>query len=171
MRTLLRLAIVLTAISAVAAAQDQPGASGTFTVKGKAAKMAYAYAMSRPNPMDTKKAAIRLLLSDVAIPAKTLQSEQPFDLQDLARAGTLHAIEALIDVADKNVLATMMYDAGFKMSSVSVAGTNIKLDLKTLDATTIAGRLYTEKPDDFNDIPFQYDVTFRATIAHGGPGL
>jgi hypothetical protein len=142
----------------------QGTATGTFTVKGKATKIAYAYAMSRPSPFDKSKPAIRLVLADVALTPKVLMADSPFEMQDLTRAGTLHAIEALIDVTDKAVLGTALYDAQFKMSSVSVAGTNITLELKTLDKTTIAGRLYTAKPDDFNDVPFQYDITFSAAI-------
>ena len=58
-----------------------------------------------------------------------------------------------------------MYDSAFKMGSVSVAGSDIKLDVKTLDKTTVAGKLYTAKPGDFNDVPYEYSVTFSAPIA------
>lgn len=156
--------VVSMAIAMVALTTAADGtAAGTFTVKGSAAKITHAYAMSTPNPMNKSKQAIRLVLSDVAIDPKALADE--FGLIDLGRSAKLHAVEALIDATDKSVLGTQMYDAGFKMSSVSVASTNIKLDVKTLDKTTFAGKLYTAKPDDFNSVPFEYAITFSAPIA------
>jgi len=156
--------VLLMAIAMIAAAAAADGiATGTLTVKGTATKIAHAYAMSVPNPMDKSKPAVRLVLSDVAIDPKALGDV--FGLQDLTRAGKLHAIEALVSVPDQAVLGTQMYDPAFKMSSVSVAGTNIKLDVKTLDKTTFAGKLYTGKPDDFNNVPFEYAITFSAPIS------
>ena len=160
MLSALTIALVLTAITAAA----DGTATGTFTVKGKATNITHAYAMSMPNPMDKTKAAIRLILSDVALTPQVLDDKTPTALEEMTRAGKLHAIEALITVDDKAVIATMLHDAGFKMNSVSVAGTNIKLDVKTLDKTTFAGKLYTAKPDDFNDVPFEYAVTFSAPL-------
>ncbi len=156
--------VVSMAIAMIAAATAADGtATGTLSVKGSVSKIAHAYAFSVPNPMNKGKMAIRLVLSDVAIDPKALADE--FGLIDLGRSGKLHAIEALVDPADKSVLGTQMYDAGFKMSSVSVASTNIKLDVKTLDKTTFAGKIYTAKPDDFNSVPFEYAITFSAPIA------
>jgi hypothetical protein len=115
--------------------------------------------------MDASKQAIRLLVSDVPIDAKVLADPSPFGIGDLSKAGKLHAIAAVISLPDKAVLGVQLFDAGFKMSSVSVAGTNLKLTVKSLTATSISGRLYTEKPDDFNDVKFAFDVTFTAPIS------
>ena len=153
-----------TLVLVAAAAAGDGTASGTMTVKATTTRMAYAYAMSTSNPFDKAKPALRLVLSDVALTPKVLADNSPFALQDLMRAGKLHAIEAIVSVDDKSVLGTQMYDPKFEMSSVSVAGTNIKLDVKTLDKTTFAGKLYTEKPDDFNKVPFEYAITFSAPI-------
>jgi hypothetical protein len=155
------LSMAITMIVVATAADGT--ATGTLSVKGAVSKMTHAYAISMPSPMNKAKPAIRLVLSDVAIEPKALADE--FGLMDLGRSGKLHAVEALVDPTDKSVLGTMMYDAGFKMSSVSVASTNIKLEVKTLDKTTFAGRLYTAKPDDFNSVPFEYAITFNAPIA------
>ena len=162
MRSLGVITLVAVTMTAMSAADGT--ATGTFTVKGKASKMAHAYAMNAPNPMDKAKKAIRLVVSDVPIDAKALADPTPFGIGDLSKAGKLHAIDALISLPDKAVLGTMLFDAAFKMSSVSVAGTNLKLTVKTLTATSISGRLYTEKPDDFNDVPFSFDVAFTAPI-------
>jgi hypothetical protein len=158
----LALSLAIALVATMGAAADGT-TSGTFTVKGKATKIAYAYAFSIPNPMDKTKKAIRVVLSDVAIEPKVLADPSPFGIGDLARAGKLHAIEALISVPDKAVLATQMHDANFKMTA-SVAGSNVKLDVKLLDNTVIAAKLYTVKPDDFNGVPFEYSITFSAAI-------
>jgi len=139
-------------------------ASGTFTVKGKATKLAYAYALAKPDPADKTKEDIELILSDVPLTPAVLRDPTPFGLQDLTRANKLHALRIRITPA-KAITSTSMYDSAFKMGSVSVAGNNIKLDVKTLDKTTIAGKIYTAKPDDFNDVPYEYSVTFSAPIA------
>jgi len=163
-KTALLLSFVLGLVSAVTAADGT--ASGTLTVKGVAAKMTHSYAMYVPNPMDKAKQAIRLVLTDGPVPANVLADPSPFGFRDLARANKLHAMEALISVPDKACLATQMYDQAFKMTA-SVAGTDIKLEIKTLDKTTIAGKLYTAKPLDFNDVPFEYSITFSAPITAG----
>jgi hypothetical protein len=142
-------------------------ANGTFTVKGKATKLAYAYATAKPDSSDKTKEEIVLILSDVPLTPKVVQDPMPFGLQDMTKANQLHAIKATIS-ALKAVTSTSLYDSAFKFSSVSVAGSNIKLDVQTLDKTTIAGKLYTAKPDDFNDVPFEYSVTFSAPITHAG---
>jgi hypothetical protein len=116
-------------------------ANGTFTVKGKATKLAYAYATAKPDSSDKTKEEIVLILSDVPLTPKVVQDP---------------------------VTSTSLYDSAFKFSSVSVAGSNIKLDVQTLDKSTIAGKLYTAQPDDFNDVPFEYSVTFSAPITHAG---
>src|SRR5262249_15936023 len=46
-----------------------------------------------------------------------------------------------------------------------VAGTNNRLDLKALSAGSIAGKLYTQKPDTFGRAAYEFAVTFEASIA------
>src|SRR4051812_5526033 len=90
---------VLMAATIVAMTSAADGtAAGTFTVKGKVTKMANAYAMSRPNPMDKSKQAIRLVVSDVPIDAKVLADPMPFGMSDLSNAGKLHAVAAIISL-------------------------------------------------------------------------
>jgi hypothetical protein len=150
--------------STMALAAVDGTASGTFTVNGKATKLTYAYATAKPDSSDKTKEEIVLILSDVPLTQAVLRDPTPFGLQDLTRANKLHAISIRID-SSKAITSTSMYDRAFKMGSVSVAGSNIKLDVKTLDKTTIAGKVYTAKPDDFNDVPYEYAVTFSAAIA------
>lgn len=150
--------------STIALARAEGTANGTFTVKGKATKLTYAYAAARPDSSDKTKEEIVVVLSDVPLTPAVLQDPTPFGLQDLTRANKLHAISVRIS-SSKEITSTSMYDPAFKMSSVSVAGSNIKLELKTFEKAAIAGKVYTAKPDDFNDVPFEYAVAFSAPIA------
>jgi hypothetical protein len=139
-------------------------ASGTFTVKGKAWKLAHAYAKAKPDGSNKGKEEIEVTLSDVPLDAKVLDDPTPFGLIDLSRADKLHAIRFFISPPSM-VTGTMLFDyPAFKMGSVSAAGTDIKVDVKTLDKATVSGRLYTAKPQDFNDVPYEYSVTFSAPL-------
>jgi|SRR6266545_1953286 len=139
-------------------------ATGTFTVKGKAWKLTHAYAKAKPDASNKSKEEIEVTLSDVPLDAKVLDDPTPFGLIDLSRADKLHAIRFFISPPTM-VTGTMLFDyPAFKMGSVSAAGTDIKLDVKTLDKATVAGKLYTAKPLDFNDVPYEYSVTFSAPL-------
>lgn len=156
-------AIIASAIAVTTAAGT---ADGTFTVKGKAAKLVYAYATARPDSSDKTKEEITVMLSDVPLTDAVLKDPTPFGLQDLTRADKLHGLSIRVN-SSKAVVSTSLYHSAFKFSSVSAAGSNIKLDLKTFDKTTIAGKVYTLKPETFgpDDIPYEYAVTFSAPIA------
>lgn len=138
-------------------------ANGTFTVNGKAAKLTHAYAKAKDSS-DKANEEIEVTLSDVPLDAKVLDDPTPFGLIDLSRAGKLHGIKFFIKPPSM-VTGTMLFDyPAFKMGSVSAAGSDIKVDVKTLDKTTVAGKLYTTKPLDFNDVPYEYSVTFSAPL-------
>jgi hypothetical protein len=159
-----RMITTLTAVvigAAVAAAGGT--ATGTFTVKGKATKLAYAYAVAKPDLSDKTKEEIQVTLTDVPVDAAALNDPTPFGLGDLAKANKLHGIRFFIGPS-KTVTGTLMFDAGFGMRNVSVAGTDIKLDLQTFTKTAVAGKLHTAKPLDFNDVPFEYSVSFNAPV-------
>jgi hypothetical protein len=130
-------------------------ATGTFTVKGKAATLAYAYAIAEADPFDKTKEAVRLVLSDVELtPA---QLDGPFELQRLTKANQVHAVVAVIGQS-KQIATTMLYDVGFGYDSVSVAGTNNKFD-GTVERATISGKLYTAKADTFDKATYEYSAT------------
>jgi alpha-D-ribose 1-methylphosphonate 5-triphosphate synthase subunit PhnH len=139
----------------------QGTATGTLKVAGKAVPLTHAYAITRPDPFDKAKEAVLLVLSDAALtPA---QLADPFALQALMKANKLHAVSAIIQESNA-IASTMLYDSAFKFDSVSVAGTNNKLDVQTFDRTTIAGKLYTQKADDFANVPYEFSATFSAPI-------
>jgi len=163
MRSTIALAVVVILAPAMAVAAAGT-ASGTFTVKGKATKLAHAYAAAKADPSDKTKEEVVVTLTDVPLDAKVLEDPTPLGLQDLTRANKLHGIRFTISPS-KAVTSTSMYDSAFKMGSVSAVGSDIKLDVKTLDKTTVAGKLYMAKPGDFNGVPYEYSVTFSAPIA------
>jgi hypothetical protein len=152
-------------IAALVAMPADGKADGTFTVKGKATKLAYAYAKAQSDPSDKTKTKeeIVVILSDTPLTPALVNESMPFGMQDLTRANKLHALRATID-SSKALTGVSMFDGSFKMSSVSTGGTYMKLDLQTFNKTTIAGKLYTTKPLDFNDVPYEYSVTFSAPI-------
>jgi hypothetical protein len=157
---LIALALITPAVSFAAAGT----ASGTFTVNGKAAKLTHAYAKATTD--SSNKEEIEVILSDIPLDAKVLDDPTPFGLIDLSQAGKLHGIKFFIKPPDM-VTGTMLFDyPAFKMGSVSAAGSYIKVDVKTLDKTTVAGKLYTTQPLDFNDVPYEYSVTFSAPLVH-----
>jgi hypothetical protein len=147
--------------AAVAAPEAQVGtATGTFTVNGKAAKLAYAYAVAEPDPFEKTKEAVRILVSDVKLTPE--QVKDPFALQDLTKAGKLHAVVAIVD-SSKAVISTMLYDAAFGMSSVSSAGTNNKFE-GIVDKSAVGGKLSTASPATFDKTTYEFAVTFKAPI-------
>src|SRR4029450_8753554 len=116
--TKVSMLLVAAAVTTTTLHAQEGTATGTFTVKGKAVKLAHAYAIAEPDPFDKAKEAVRVPVSDVPLTAE--QRHDPFALQDLVRANKLHAVVAIIG-ASKQVLSTMLYDKGFEMSSGSVA--------------------------------------------------
>jgi hypothetical protein len=149
-------AVVFVLGASVAQAQDGT-ATGTFTVSGKATKLAYAYAIADGN-------TVRVTLSDVKLtPA---QLEFPLGLQGATKAGQVHAVVAEID-ATKKVINTMLYDKAFAMDLVSQAGVTNKFE-GTLDKKTASGKLYRSAPGEANKIKFDFSATFSAPIKGAG---
>lgn len=161
--TIVCAAAVAVMMAAVAASPADGTADGTFTVDGKATKLAYAYATSEPDPFDKTKQAVRITLSDVPLTPAVLAD--PFALQKMTKAGQLHAVVALIQQT-KAIATTILFDAAFKWDSVSVAGTNNKFEAAVFDGKTVSGKLYTEKPDTFGpkDVKYEFTATFSAPI-------
>jgi hypothetical protein len=158
--------IALGLIAPVVAQGAEGTANGAFSVNGKATKLVHAYAKAKPDASNKANEEIEVILSDIPLEAKVLDDPTPFGLIDLSRAGKLHGIKFFIKPPSM-VTGTMLFDyPAFKMGSVSAAGSYIKVDVKTLDKTTVAGKLYTTKPLDFNDVPYEYSVTFSAPLAH-----
>ena len=155
--TSIAAAVVFALSAGLAQAQDGT-ATGTFTVNGKAAKLAYAYAVADGN-------RVRVTVSDVKLtPA---QLEFPFGLQRARKAGQVHAVVAELDAATKKVINTMLYDKAFTSDLVSIAGVSNKFD-GTLDKKTASGKLYRSEPGDADKMKYDFNVTFSAPIKGAG---
>jgi hypothetical protein len=159
MRTSIAAVVVFALATSVAQAQEGT-ATGTFTVNGKAAKLAYAYATAEPDSVDKTKDIVRVTLSDVKLTPAQLAF--PFGLQADMKAGKVHAVVAEIK-ASLQVLNTMLYDQAFKMDLVSMAGVTNKFD-GTIDKKTVAGKLYRSAPGDSNGVKYDFSATFTAPI-------
>jgi hypothetical protein len=156
-------AVILVLGASVAHAQEGT-ASGTFTVNGKTAKIAYVYATAEPDSADKTKELVRVTLSDVKLTPKQLVF--PFGLQADTKAGKVHAVVADIK-ASKKVLNTMLYDNAFGGDFVSMAGVS-NLFEGTIDAKTVAGKLYRSTPGDANNVKYDFSVTFSAPLQRAG---
>ena len=159
MRTSIAAVVVLALTTGVAHAQEGT-ATGTFTVNGKAAKLAYAYATAEPDSTDKTKELVRVTLSDIKLTPKQLAF--PFGLQADMRAGKVHAVVAEIK-ASLQVLNTMLYDQAFKMDLVSMAGESNKFE-GTIDKKTVTGKLYRTGPGDSSGVKYDFSATFTAPI-------
>jgi hypothetical protein len=131
-------------------------ATGTFTVKGKPAKLAYAYATVEPDAPNV----VRVTLSDIKLTPAQLNF--PFGLQAATKAGQVHAVVAEID-ATKKVVNTMLYDQAFAMDLVSSAGISNKFE-GTIDKNAVTGKLFRSGPGEENKTPYDFSVTFNAPI-------
>ena len=156
-------AAVVFALGASVASAQEGTATGTFTVNGKATKLAYAYAVAEPSSDKTRE-TVRVTLSDVKLtPA---QLEFPFGLQAATKAGTVHAVVAEIDTTRK-VINTMLYDKAFAMDLVSQAGASNKFE-GTFDRKTAAGKLFRTGAGEANKVSYDFSVTFTAPIQRTG---
>ena len=153
-------AAVVFALGASAAYAQEGTATGTFTVNGQAAKLAYAYVTAEPDSSNKSREIVRVTLSDVKLTPAQLQF--PFGLQAATKAGKVHAVVADID-ASKKVINTMLYDKAFGMDLVSIAGVSNKFE-GTIDKTAVTGKLYRSEPGDSNKVKYDFSVTFKASI-------
>ena len=160
MKTSALIALLAVAATGVLAADS---CDGTFSVGGSTVKLTAAYATIDRLFSEPGKEHVRVVLSDVPVPAAAAADD--FALQKLMRDKKLHAV-VLIVSPDKQVRSTQLYDAGFNMDSVSSAGTNNRFDpsAKGNDKNRISGKAYTKDPREFRGVPYEYAATFDTAI-------
>jgi hypothetical protein len=162
----LALAAVLVAAATTAGAADS--CEGTFAVGGSTVHLTSAYATIDRLFSEPGKDYLRVVLSDVPVPPAAAADD--FALQKLTRDKGLHAV-VLIVSPDKQVVSTQLYDAAFKMDSVSSAGTNNRFEPSargSSDKGIISGKAYTKDPREFRGVRYEYTATFVAAI-HRAP--
>src|SRR5512142_3462507 len=140
-RDLFLLAMALLFVSASAFAGS---AKGTFTANGKTVKLNYAYATTKPNPLDKKKADVFVVVTDKDIPAEAVFDE--FALMDLPDKGTTGFTVEIN--SDKSVNSGTLFSPAFvKMHSFSSVGKQ-EVKLTTWTKDRIAGTV-SMPADDF----------------------
>jgi hypothetical protein len=137
------------------------GTAGTLTINGKTVQLKYGYAVQKEDPFDKKKKATQLLVTDQAIPAEAVSDE--FKLMEVRDAQKLNGIMILVTEGKRVVSGAVYSPLLKKMSFVSGVGMQ-KLDLSAYTPARMAGRVWLEKPDDFFDNIYQYDVTFDVPV-------
>lgn len=158
-RELVVVAAALLLLVAVPASAGDGTARGQLTLNHQTTPLAFAYASAQPGFFDKSKEDLRIVLSDVALPADALKDV--FTLIHLARDGKVHAVEVVLN-ADGQPISGAIYAKVFD-GTVSVTGMH-KFDRGALERKRVAGRLWMSAPDEFRNVSFQYDATFAAEI-------
>jgi hypothetical protein len=144
------------------APQNDGNASGTFTVGDKTTDLRYARARETKDLFDKTKRVIRVVLSDVPITDDAM--DDPFALGAGARAGKLHAVEIFLSLDGEPDTGSLYHEA-FGPGHTTFTGMH-RFDRKTWDGKTVAGKLYMEKPDEFEGKTFIYSATFSTALEH-----
>ncbi|HEV7921804.1 MAG TPA: hypothetical protein VGR02_13525 [Thermoanaerobaculia bacterium] len=141
-------------------------ASGSLTVNGKTVQLKYGYAVLKEDPFDKKKKATQLLVTDQAIPAEAAGDD--FKLMEVRDKQKLNGVMVLI-TDDKRIVSGAVYSPLLKkMDYVSGVGMQ-KLELTAHTPSRVAGRVWLEKPDDFFDNLYQYNITFDVPVSVAKP--
>ena len=160
-RKLVKQVVAATALLWATAAHAQTAhATGGIKVNGRQFALHYAYASVQPGFFDKQTEDIRVLLTDVPV-AEEARGDV-FAVSRLAREGTLHGIEVVVDAKGEPMTGFLFLDAFAGM--VSVAGVH-QFERKTLERKLISGRMFTDGPRTFSGVSWEYDVTFSAEIA------
>lgn len=155
--------LVLTLAAATAARAAGPGtASGTLTVNGKPVALAHAAAATHKNPFDAKKTDVVLLLTNVAVDPAVMADD--FGRMKLSGKGNFSGVEVEID-PDGQVISGMLYSPEFKKFNGSISATGMHQFEGKVTASSIEGKLFIPKEDDFAGYTYKYDATFNAPLA------
>jgi hypothetical protein len=154
------LLLWLLADPAAQAAGQAGTASGSVTLNGRTARLAYAYASAAPGMFDKTSEDTRILLSDVPLPDAT--RADVFDLVALGRTGRATVVEVLINSSGA-IISGAFHAAEFK-GMVSATGMHV-FTPRDVTRTAISGRLATTPGvHEFMGVRFSYDATFSAPI-------
>jgi hypothetical protein len=159
--------LILTLVTATAARAAAPGpasgmASGTLTVNGKPVTLAYAMATTQKNPFDAKKTDVVLLLTNVAVAPAAMADD--FGRMKLAGKDNFSGVEVEID-GDGSVISGTLYSPEFKKFNGMISATGMHKFEGKVSASSIEGKLFIEKDDDFAGYTYRYTATFQAPIA------
>lgn len=145
------------ALGAQAAGNDST--SGSLVVNGQTTTLRHAYATAQKGFFDKNTEDIRILLSDIELPEPVRNDN--FALAKLARAGTFHGVEVIVNASGEPLTGTIFVNAFNGM--LSVAGVHRFADA-AITRTGIAGRLSMDAPGTLDRVTYRYDATFAAAI-------
>jgi hypothetical protein len=153
--------LLLWLLAPAAQAAGQAGtASGSVTLNGRTARLAYAYATAAPGMFDKTSEDTRILLSDV--PLLDATRADIFDLVALGRTGRATIVDVLIDSRGA-VISGAFHAAEFK-GMISATGMHV-FTPREVTRTSISGRLATTPgAHEFMGVRFTYEATFSAPI-------
>src|SRR2546423_3189723 len=158
----MRMAFLLSLLIAVPAAAAGT-ASGTLTINGNAVKLTHAYAARKADPFDKTKQVSYILLADQEVPLAAVHDMGEMMMYD--NEHHLNALELTVTDEEKQVISVGITSPNLTgMGHFSGVGKQ-KLDLTSIDANHVAGRIYLEKPDDFFKNTYIYDVKFDAPFS------
>ena len=158
--------LFLTLMTATAARAAAPGtASGTLTVNGKPSALTYALATTQKNPFDAKKTDVVLLLTNVPVAPAAMADD--FGRMKLAGKGNFSGVEVEID-PDGDVISGTLYSPEFKKFSGMISATGMHKFEGKVSGSSVEGKLFIPKDDDFAGYTYRYDATFHAAIAARG---
>ena len=142
-------------------AQTKNTCEGSFVVGGATAKLTAVYATIDRLFSEPGKDYVRVVLSDVPVPAEAAADD--FALQKLTKERKLHAVVLIISPA-KQVASTQLFDAAFSMDSVSSAGTNNQFEAAAFTKDRVAGEAFTKEAREFRGVRYEYRAKFDASI-------
>jgi hypothetical protein len=150
--------ILLAVVSPLASAAGlAPGeAKGTFTMNGQATPITHAYAIAEPDSSDKSKENVRVILSNVPLSPKAVES-----WSDRMGMSDLKAVEIVFNPAGEIISGEFRHP----VKSFSATGMH-EFTKEKMDAGAIAGRLKMSKTDDFFGTKYTYDVAFNAAVVH-----
>ena len=160
------LSLLLYVAALAPALADEGTIQGKMVVNGKAIAFNHVYAIARPVAHEKDKEEIRVIFSDAPLDDDVMRHDRE-RLRDLAATGKLHAIA--VTIADdmfghgKWAKTKDIYTVEINKGWVGSSGYDL-LEMKSVDASTVAGRLHTDGPHKIFQDTFDYDVTFSAPI-------
>ncbi len=162
MRRLLLLSLSCLMASALPARGASPprNATGMLTVAGEATPLSFAYATTIPAPGGGDERRIFVVLSDVPLSEKDRFDE--YALRRLSVQGKMRGVDAML-LPDGTPDSGRVYHKVFGDAEMEGSGFH-RFEAKAIEEKTIEGRLYLTQPYVADDKPWQFDVTFQATV-------
>ncbi|MDX1701994.1 MAG: hypothetical protein R3250_15315, partial [Melioribacteraceae bacterium] len=149
---------ILFCLELLLASQDK-NANGNLIVKNEDIQLKYAYAIAQEGFFDETKEDILVIITDY--PLQQEEIEDSFERKKLMEEGKLHGLEVVIN-SDKNPISATILHNAFK-APPSGRGYE-KLELITFSENEIEGNIFTIKINEFFDVAYEYDATFKAKI-------